>query len=632
MTVDAAIITETKKILQGFGETYLTKDGALKRTKLIEDLDKYTPILMKELLSSEMIRKSYTEKINDTTIFKLNQFIEMFTYKEYWEDSYTKYSNKIGLTAGGKFIDETADVVLDFPFKDTVLKAGMTKEDARDSNEPFLNEVIAKAEIDTLLEPKIFVNAKKYDAENPDGKPVSEISDSDNLIIKGNNLIALHSIKARYAGKVKLIYIDPPYNTGNDSFGYNDRFNHSAWLTFMKNRLEVARELLSEDGVIIVNSDEVEQAYLKLLLDMIFGRENFVGDLIWQKRKGGGNDSRFIALDHDYLAVYAKNIQISSSSNKWRIGYEEEYLTRYKFLDEKTGLRYYWDTLARNGLKNPIPVTLETPDGTEIFLNSQSSKATILAELENGNVKFTQGKNGWTLHHKVFQPEGKVLRSILKSEFTDLPTNKNSNDEISALFGKSVFGTPKPEGLLKTIIDLTTNENDLVLDFFMGSATTQAVAMKMRRRFIGIEQMDYINTVSVERLKKVIGGEQGGISKTVSWQGGGSFTYTELFEKNAEYAKIISQATTEVELLSALTEMQSLDGDFDFRIEIDNFKTQLENSDLTFAENQKLALKAIDKNQLYYNFSEIEDKNVSKMLDNGEWEFNMGFYGEGTNA
>lgn len=626
MTVDSIIIQEVKKVLKGFGDTYLLETGALKRSKLIEDLDKYTPILMKELLANTLISKSYTEKIGDTTIFKLNQFIEMFTYKEYWEDSYTKYSNKIGLTAGGKFIDETADVVLDFPFKDTVLKAGMTKEDDKDADEPFLNEVIAKSEIDTLFEPKIFVNSVKYDAEHPDGKPVSSFSDDDNLIIKGNNLIALHSIKARYAGKVKLIYLDPPYNTGNDSFNYNDNFNHSAWLTFMKNRLEVARELLSEDGVIVVNSDEVEQAYLKLLLDDIFGRENFIGDLIWQKRKGGGNDSRFIALDHDYLAVYVKNIQNALAGEKWRVEYEKEYLSRYKYVDEKTGLRYYWDTLSRDGLRNPIPVNLTAPDGREIFLNSQSSKSTILQELENGNVKFTEGKNGWTLHHKVFQPEGKVLRSILKSEFEDLPTNKNSSDEIIALFGESVFGTPKPEGLLKTLIDLTTNENNLVLDFFMGSATTQAVAMKMNRRFIGIEQMDYINTVSVERLKKVIDGEQGGISKPVNWQGGGSFIYTELFEKNQGYLKDLLAAQDNQALEVVYDRMVEGTADLDFRVDLSSFKENT--ADMPFPARKKLLLQIIDKNQLYYQYSEIDDTDVRDLVSDEDYEFNQEFYGE----
>jgi adenine-specific DNA-methyltransferase len=241
--IDSKIMETTKSILKEFGNTYFSDKGTLKRNKVIEDLDAYTPMLMKALLANQLIHDTYTESVviddKSVEIFKLNQFIEMFTYKEYWQDSYTKFENKIGLTAGGKFIDETADIVLDFPFKDTVLKAGMTKEDQKDTDEPFLHETIAKAEIDQLLEPKIFVNATKYDQENLDGAPVDNFEDN-NLIIKGNNLIALHSLKQQYAGKVKLIYLDVPYNTGNDSFGYNDKFNHSAWLTFLKNRLEIS--------------------------------------------------------------------------------------------------------------------------------------------------------------------------------------------------------------------------------------------------------------------------------------------------------------------------------------------------------------------------------------------------------
>lgn len=165
--IDSKIMETTKSILKDFGNTYFSDKGTLKRNKVIEDLDAYTPMLMKALLANQLIHDTYTESIviedKSVELFKLNQFIEMFTYKEYWQDSYTKFENKIGLTAGGKFIDETADVVLDFPFKDTVLKAGMTKEDQKDADEPFLHETIAKAEIDQLLEPKIFVNATKYD-------------------------------------------------------------------------------------------------------------------------------------------------------------------------------------------------------------------------------------------------------------------------------------------------------------------------------------------------------------------------------------------------------------------------------------------------------------------------------------
>lgn len=167
MAVDVKIMEHVRSVLKSFDDKYISKDGVLKRNTVIEDLDRYDRELMSALLSDELIHKSYTEKIAEVEVFKVNQFIEMFEYKNYWEDSYTKYSNKIGLTAGGKFIDESADVVLDFPFKDAVLKAGMSKEDLEntdDADEPFFNEVIAKPEIDELFEPKILVNAKRFDS------------------------------------------------------------------------------------------------------------------------------------------------------------------------------------------------------------------------------------------------------------------------------------------------------------------------------------------------------------------------------------------------------------------------------------------------------------------------------------
>src|SRR5699024_8210745 len=205
---------------------------------------------------------------------------------EYWQDSYTKYSKKIGLTAGGKFIDENEDVVLDFPYKDTILKASMSKEDTDKDDlrpdEPFLNEVIAKEEIDVLLDKKIFVNAKKYDENGM--HDIDSFDENDNLIIKGNNLLALHTIKDRYAGKVKLIYIDPPYNTGNDSFKYNDRFNRSTWLTFMKYRLEIAYDMLSEDCVIFISIDDNQYSYLNILCNEIFGEDNLLDTFFLQVR------------------------------------------------------------------------------------------------------------------------------------------------------------------------------------------------------------------------------------------------------------------------------------------------------------------------------------------------------------
>lgn len=632
MTIEPKIFTEVKGILKGFGQTYLTEDGALKRSKLTEDLDNYVPLLMKELLSSELVRQSYVEdiKVGDKTheIFKLNQFVELFTYKQYWEDSYTKFSNKIGLTAAGKFIDETADVVLDFPFKDCVLKAGMSKEDAKDSDEAFLNEVIAKTEIDTLLEPKIFVNATRYDKEHLEGQPTDTFSEQDNLIIKGNNLIALHAMKARYAGKVKCIYIDPPYNTGNDSFNYNDNFNHSAWLTFMKNRLEIARELLSDDGSIFINIDDDEGHYLKLLADGIFGRENFINTVIWEKKYTVANDAKWFSDNHDLIFVWAKN------KEGWRpnlLPRTKEMNKAYKNPDDhpkgpwkstplhaKSGSDSNFSYTFLNGVKWQPPV-----------VTYPRFSKNRLKELEEDNAIWF-GKDGTSIpSRKTFLSEltNQGVPSKTIWNFSEVGHNHEAIEEIKKLGFSGEFDTPKPERLLQRILTLGTNENDIVLDFFMGSATTQAVAMKMKRRFIGIEQMDYINTVSVERLKKVIDGEQGGISKAVNWQGGGSFVYAELMEKNQGYLKDLLSASDATELNAVYQRMVNDGADFDFRVDLKKFED--EKSELNFEKQKEFLRKIIDKNQLYYQYSEIDDEDVRELVSESDLRFNQEFYGDG---
>src|SRR5690606_38137248 len=261
---------EIRSTLKKFGDKYFI-EGNLNKTKVIQDIDRYDMELLETFISNETIKENFTIDINGNIVIQTNKLMELFEAYEYWQEYYTKYSKKIGLTANGKFIGESTDVVLDFPYKDTVLKASMSKEDKDKDDlrpdEPFLNEVIAKEEIDVLLDKKILVNAKKYDENGV--REIDRFDENDNLIIKGNNLLALHTIKERYAGKVKLIYIDPPYNTGNDSFKYNDRFNRASWLTFMKNRLDVAKELLSNDGAIYIQTDDKEMAYLKVLMDKV---------------------------------------------------------------------------------------------------------------------------------------------------------------------------------------------------------------------------------------------------------------------------------------------------------------------------------------------------------------------------
>lgn len=365
------------------------------------------------------------------------------------------------------------------------------------------------------IEPRILV-------ENPELSYGDQ--DTGNMLIHGDNLIALKALEQDYAGKIKCIYIDPPYNTGNAFDKFDDGIEHSIWLNLMFKRVQILYSLLAYDGVFFCNLDEIEHAYMKVMCDQIFGRENFIGDIIWKKRKGGGNDSRFIALDHDYILVYVKNSSKDTHSKQWLISQSESYQKRYKEI-EQDGRRFYWDTLSRDGLQNPIPVEIVCPDGSILSLNSQKSKETIDQGLANGTIRFTKTKNGWTLHHKVYLKGKQVMRSILD----DVGTNKTAGDEMLALFGNAkAFPYPKPENLIKKLLELNTSEGDLVLDSFLGSGTTAAVAHKMGRRWIGIEMGLHAYTHCKERMDKVVDGEQGGISKAVNWKGGGGYKFYEL--------------------------------------------------------------------------------------------------------
>ncbi|MFR9543051.1 MAG: site-specific DNA-methyltransferase [Rikenellaceae bacterium] len=378
---------------------------------------------------------------------------------------------------------------------------------------------IGKDDKSEALEPRILIEDCDYSFGAQDG------SETDGMLIHGDNLLALKALEQEYAGEVKCIYIDPPYNTGNAFEHYDDGLEHSIWLGLMRERLELLHKLLSKDGVIFINLDENEHAYCKVICDEIFGRQNFLGDLIWQKRKGGGNDSHYFAIDHDYIIVFAKNADKAIHPKKWKVSQSDEYLKRYKEVDED-GNRYYWDTLARDGLQNPIPVTVVCPDGSILKINSQKSQDTIDVGLKSGNVRLTKSKNGWTLHHRVYMPKGQVLRSLL----VDVGTNKTAGDEIKEIFGSAkAFDYPKPETLIKKILELTTSEGDLVLDSFLGSGTTAAVAHKMGRRWIGVELGEHAKTHCYPRLKMVCDGtDQGGISKAQNWKGGGGFKFYSL--------------------------------------------------------------------------------------------------------
>lgn len=622
MKIEPKLFDELKKVLSDFGDKYLLGEE-LNRSKLSDDLRNYNEALLEKLFQADFIKQHFIKEVAGQKLFQIEQLEEAILYNDYWETSYTKYENRIGLTSNGKFIEDSQDVVLDFPFKDGVLTASMTKEDNEDGyDDAFLNEVIEKDEIDRLFDKKIFVNSKRYD-ENGESAVTVFNKDKDNLIIKGNNLLALHALITKYTEQIKLIYLDPPYNTGNDGFGYNDKFNHSSWLTFMKNRLNIARELLTEDGSIWITLDSAEIHYLKVLCDEVFGRDNFVSEVIWINNKQSKGYTDRISLHHNTILIYRKSEQFSINL----LPRTDEDNKNYKNPDnDKNGAWRPSD--VRNSLLRPnLQYDITTPSGNVISHPENGwrfSKETFERELAEGKIKFSDDEARVIRKIYLKDQEGRVVESVWDT--LQAGTTREANSEIKNLFGNSVFLTPKPEKLLSRIISIGSNEDDIVLDFFMGSATTQAVAMKMNRRFIGIEQMDYINEVSVPRLQKVIAGEQGGISKEVNWQGGGSFVYTELMPKNMGYLQDIIHSKTLDELKVVYNRM--LTGT-DYMEPADiSFRADLNKIDWMegFVENKRLLIKLLDKNGLYYNYSEIDDANVRELISDEDYLFNKQFY------
>ena len=730
-------------------------------------------------------------KINDALIFEKEAFLE-FLKLRILDSSYTKFANKIGLKIAThskeSLLKSDSHIVLNFPYKDCILKGAQTK-DSDKANEIFFNEILASDEIDVLLKPKAlqnfefisptianadfcksspslaegdkgggYKNAKdsknakfaNVESTHPltpsaregeqNGKSSlrelqrdswqftndkaikSALQNKPNLLIKGNNLLALHTLKARkdIYGQVKLIYIDPPYNTGNDSFNYNDRFNHSAWLTFMKNRLEIAREFLREDGVIFIQCDDNEQAYLKVLCDEIFGRENFVATICWEKKYSPANDAKWLSDNHDFILLYAKR------KETWKpnlLPRTEEMNARYTNPDNDPRGRWKTGGFSVKTYTANYDYPITTPSGKIVYPPSgscwQTSKENYEKMLKDNRIYF--GKNGDSKPQiKQFLSEvqqGVVTKTFWK--YDECGHNQIGKQEIKALFANSknspslaegargwvdsnqkftppqplpqgeglnvpLFATPKPEALLKRIIEISTKENDLVMDFFAGSGTTCAVAHKMKRRWVGIEQMDYVESITKERLIKVINGEQGGVSKAVGWnpntppqtpparggafydspslaegdKGGGSlrgfekaeaiheskidchenpngfsrndgvensFIYAELMPLNALYKARIVQSQSDDELNKIYKDLQEK-AFVDYRVDIKEMLKDKDFEVLNLEDKKRILCEILDSNMDYVPFSDIEDSSYG--VSSEIIELNKAFYGD----
>lgn len=657
MTVESnALKSKVEKILKSIPD-FITKESQLKLNVIKLAAEKGDSRLLAELMKNKGMKEVFFTPVLDSFVFNSSKFKEILEYGSGC-NSYSKYLGKeIGLYMGDEALTERNEVVLNFPFKDCILEGGQSKEGGIDigfewdetkndftenvvkskknheyieRREIFYNEVLAHDEIDNLLSPKAFCNAKLY-KKNGNKKCTSFTRDvnlnrerglpdntiTDNLIIKGNNLLALHSLKKEFAGKVKLIYIDPPYNTGNDGFKYNDNFNHSTWLTFMKNRLEIARDLLKDDGCIFIQIDNSprnlanspELGYLLVLMDMIFKRQSYITTMVWKKKGNASNTKDGIGTITETIILYAKNI------NQVNINIQN-FKRKYLYSDDRgdynleTPLKTNTGEYERKTMLFPI----RTSEG--IFIPPEGKRWTLGKEKLDEIIaeKKYVIDNGIFKVKKYCEDYKKGNAKLFNNLLLDHGSLKDAKNEIKQLgFGREDFSSPKPEILIKQLLEITSNPSDIVLDFCLGSGTTAAVAHKMNRQYIGVEQMDYIETIAVERLKKVIEGEQGGISKQVDWQEGGSFIYLELAEKNEEAVRLISSCKNLDELIS-LFDILTKKYFLHYNVSINKFREEIcekaEFKLLPLEKQKEMFIRILDLNQLYINADDRYDENT----------------------
>lgn len=646
---------------------YCTEDGVLIKNKIVEAALELRSDLIAKLLTHDGLKHNFFTEISDVMVFDKVKFQKFVMNKRFLPDSYTSFKNKVGLTnEDGDFLSESREVVLSWPYKDCVLEGGQTKEDAK-RNEVFWNEILAPDEINRLTEPKVLTNFKRYDADGE--HEVENISMDDNIIIKGNNLLALHSLKKKYAGKVKLIYIDPPYNTGNDSFGYNDNFNQSTWLTFMKNRLDVAKKLLSDDGVICVQCDDNEQAYLKVLLDSMEGIR-FINCVAVKMSEASGvkmnhAKQRFPKLK-EYILIYVKDgyqgfytidkykiSQWDKENNLFLDGLTLENRNILKELEYKDFNSQEDIDLANKILKDVSIVSLSEKlsslnlEGKEfdswLFENAyriiktagSSSLADLVKSLKNipeQNIASAISKEG-VMFFYICNFNRETRQPRLQVIFADSNIYKNPCDfwqdikttgAIANEGGVNMKNGKKPEKILHRLISMITQKQDIVLDFFGGSGTTAAVAHKMNRRYISVEQMDSQISLITTRLNNVISGDTTGISKVVSWQGGGSFVYCELARANYKFADEIERASTTNELLSIWQQMQET-GFLSWKVNLKEIDVNTEEfSTLDIEDQKRFLIECLDKNLLYVPYSEID--NAEFAISENDKKINNKFY------
>lgn len=606
---------------------FVSDNGELKKWVVLNKVQNFDEELIALLLTDQDIKDKFFVQVKETLVFKQNLFEQFLEQKNYLNDSFTLFKNKVGMTIDGKYLKQKNEVALVWPYKDCILEGGQSREEEK-REEIFFNEILAQDEITQLLEPKVLTNAKRIDKEGE--RPLDQFNRNadgtitDNLVLKGNNLLALHTLKNEFAGKVKLIYIDPPYNTGGsgDTFSYNNTFKRSTWLTFMRNRLEVAKNLLRDDGVIIAAIDDYEQHTLRFIMEDIFGLENRLGTVVVVHNPRGRNDDKYFATMHEYLLVFAKNKELVHLKN---FQFSKDDLKQFNKEDRiSTYAETPYTRTGNNSNKHERPNLFYpiyfNPNTNGLSLTPSDNTVKILPINADGEEKtwrwgketFEQKKDTELLVKKV-KGEFKIFKKRRPTDIQGRKPRTVWNDSrydsssngimlLRSLLGKNEFSYPKSLYAVMDIIRILSDNNDIILDFFAGSGTTAHAVLELNaeddgnRQFIMCEQMNYIEAVTVKRIQKII--EQSNNT---------SLVYFELKKYNQNFIEHIREANDTNSLLKIWDQMKSrsfLNYNVDIKKQeehIQEFKT------LKFAEQKQLLCELLDKNQLYVNLSSLSD-------------------------
>lgn len=642
---------------------FMSNENTLLKNKVYESAMRMDNNLIDLLFNNEVTREFFFKKTNSSYVFDKMEFAWLINNREFIPNNFTKFSQNIGLfTTNNKDFLGKDDVVLNFPYKDCLLEFNSSDENCQE-DELFYNETLSRKEIDVLLEPKVFTNIKSY------GNANINFSDNDNLIINGNNLLALSSLLPRYRERIKCIYWDVLYNTNGDYVPYNDSFKHSSWLVMMKNRLEVAKELLAPDGLIFINIDDNEQSYLSVLMDEIFGRDNSFDKIAIQtsaSQGGFGDVNPGLISNTEYLLAYVKdNLYKKSCFNEENMYIKKDYDENYKYImTDMDNLKYVnINDLAYEKLNIEKPYDNNTwrkvkekfgESYKEILYKVKSEiaydfkekvfrtfnpnkpsnalKSKLNESLEKKGViiidKDSNGDNRYILNGEIVLFYKKIFKNI---DGEDVPTRRLTTfwDDI-AWEGIAKEGNvklrngKKPEKLLKRIIEISTKPGDIVLDAYLGSGTTAAVAHKLNRQYIGIEQLDSHFNKAIDRMSGVINGDTTGISSQIAWIGGGSFKSMTLMDNNNQYVNKIKKLSTDEEIINMYNTLKK-SAYLNYNVDISKFDENIDEFILlTLDEKKEILLRILDKNMMYINYSEINDEN--NKISEVDKQFNNDFY------